>query len=371
MCKHMLPGAACPVDEELFMWPTRRLQDLLEIAHPVIQAPMAGVSTPAMAVAVSKEGGLGSLGCAMMTPEQFRSAAAQTAAGTHGPVNFNFFVHAAPDLDGHDSGKMRTLLAPYYAAYGLGGPPEPQAGAPGFDDRMLEALLAERPKVVSFHFGLPSRHAVEELRRIGTRLIGNATSVAEARCLEAGGMDAIIAQGAEAGGHRGTFIGEPGHNDMGTMALVPLVADAVSVPVIAAGGIFDGRGVAAAFKLGACGVQIGSAFLRSHESMATPLHQQALGDTSDNATRLTRLFSGRPARSIRNRLTDELAPYEDHAAPFPAQRAMLAPLGRAAAERGRADFIPLWSGQAGFRAKQAESALIFRGLCEQALDLLS
>lgn len=352
------------------MWPSDRLQKLFGIEHPVIQAPMAGASTPAMAVAVANAGGMGSLGCAMLTAEQLRAAASEVAAGTNRAVNFNFFVHEEPDLAKHAPGPMHAALKPYYAEYGLGEPVAPQEGAPAFNDEMLAALLACAPKVVSFHFGLPSARAVQDLKRIGTKLIGNATNVAEAKVLEAAGMDAIVAQGAEAGGHRGAFIGAAHENDMGTMALVPLVVDAVSVPVIAAGGIFDGRGVAAAMMLGASGAQIGSAFLRAPESSAAALHKQALAETPDNATKLTRLFSGRPARSIRNRLVRELAAHEGDAAPFPTQRAVIAPLTKAAAAKGSADFMQLWSGQAGLRAEAAPSAQIFRRICDEALALL-
>lgn len=353
------------------MWPVTRLQDLFGIEHPVVQAPMAGASTPAMAIAVANAGGLGSLGCAAMTADQVRAAAAEVAAGTRGPVNFNFFVHGEPDLVRHDSAPMRAALAPYYAEFGLGEPAAPKAGAPAFDDVMLEVLLACKPKVASFHFGLPKPHAIEALKRAGVKLIGNATNVAEARALEAGGMDAIVAQGAEAGGHRGAFIGAAHENDMATMALVPLAVDAVSVPVIAAGGIFDGRGVAAAFMLGASGAQIGSAFLRAPESMISPLHKQALADTPDNSTKLTRLFSGRAARSIRNRLVCELAANETDAAPFPTQRAAIAPLWKAAADRGSPDFMQLWSGQAGLRAEALPSAQIYKRICDEALALLN
>ena len=352
------------------MWPTDRLQKLFGIEHPVVQAPMAGASTPAMAVAVANAGGMGSLGCAMMTAEQLKAAASEVAAGTNRAVNFNFFVHEEPHLAKHAPGPMHEALKPYYAEYGLGEPAAPKPGAPSFNDAMLEALLACRPKVASFHFGLPKPHAVKALKRAGVKLIGNATNVAEAKALEAGGMDAIVAQGAEAGGHRGTFIGAAHENDMGTMALVPLVVDAVKVPVIAAGGIFDGRGVAAAFMLGASGAQIGSAFLRSPESIVPEMHKRALAETPDNSTKLTRLFSGRPARSIRNRLVRELAAHEADAAPFPTQRAVIAPLAKAAGTRGSADFMQLWSGQAGLRAEAAPSGQIFRRICDEALALL-
>lgn len=353
------------------MWPVDRLQKLFGIEHPVVQAPMAGASTPAMAVAVANAGGMGSLGCAMMTAEQLKAAATEVAAGTNRAVNFNFFVHQEPDLARHDPAPMKAALTPFYAEYGLSEVASPRTGAPAFNDAMLEALLACRPKVASFHFGLPKPHAVEALKRAGVKLVGNATNVAEAKALEAGGMDAIVAQGAEAGGHRGAFIGAAHENDMGTMALVPLVVDAVKVPVIAAGGIFDGRGVAAAFMLGASGAQIGSAFLRSPESIVPDLHKRALAETPDNSTKLTRLFSGRPARSIRNRLVRELAAREADAAPFPTQRAVIAPLAKAAAERGSADFMQLWSGQAGLRAEAAPSGQIFRRICDEALALLT
>lgn len=352
------------------MWPVTRLQALFGIEHPVVQAPMAGASTPAMAIAVTNAGGLGSLGCAVMTREQLRQAAEEVAAATSGPVNFNFFVHEEPDLARHDPAQMRAALAPYYSEFGLGEPVAPKAGAPAFDDGMLDVLLACKPKVASFHFGLPKPHAIEALKRAGVTLIGNATNVAEAQVLEAGGMDAIVAQGAEAGGHRGSFIGAAHENDMGTMALVPLVVDAVGIPVIAAGGIFDGRGVAAAIMLGAAGAQIGSAFLRSPESMVSPLHKQALIDAQDNSTKLTRLFSGRAARSIRNRLVGELALHEEDAAPFPAQRSVIAPLSKAAADLGSADFMQLWSGQAGLRADAVPSAQIYERICGEALGLL-
>lgn len=352
------------------MWPVTRLQALFGIEHPVVQAPMAGASTPAMAIAVANAGGLGSLGCAAMTGEQVRAAAAEVAAGTGGPVNFNFFVHEEPDLARHDHAAMRAALAPFYAEFGLGEPPAPKAGAPAFDDAMLEILLACKPKVASFHFGLPKPHAIAALKRAGVTLVGNATNVAEAKALEAGGMDAIVAQGVEAGGHRGAFIGAAHENDMGTMALVPLVVDAVSIPVIAAGGIFDGRGVAAALMLGAAGAQVGSVFLRAPESMISPLHKQALAETPDNSTKLTRLFSGRAARSIRNRLVRELADHENDAAPFPTQRTVIAPLSKAAADRGSADFMQLWSGQAGLRAEALPSAQIYKRICDEALALL-
>lgn len=353
------------------MWPDDRLQTLFGIDHPIIQAPMAGASTPAMAAAVANAGGLGSLGCAMMSADDLRAAAGEVAGATNRAVNFNFFCHQEPDIAAYDPAPMQRALAPYYSVYGVGAPPAPTPGAPAFNDETLALLLSLAPKIVSFHFGLPKPEAIAALKHAGVTLMGCATNVAEARALEAAGIDAIIAQGAEAGGHRGAFIGAPHQNDMGTMALVPQIVDAVSVPVIAAGGIFDGRGIAAAMMLGAAGAQLGTAFLRAPECMISPLHKAALAQAPDNATTLTRLFSGRPARSIRNRVTDELAALENDAAPFPSQRGLIAPLTKAATTQGRADFSPLWSGQAGPRAREAPSAEIFSTLCEEALALLS
>lgn len=352
-------------------WPNDRLQKLFGIEHPIVQAPMAGASTPAMAAAVANAGGLGSLGCGLMTPDEFAAAAREVAGQTNRAVNFNFLVHAEPDLADYDAAPMRRALAPLYEAEGLGAPPEPFVQASAFGDVMLEALLSAAPRVVSFHFGLPATHVIEALKTRGVVLIGCATSVAEARALEAGGFDAIVAQGAEAGGHRGTFLMAPHENDMGTMALTPLVADAVSAPVIAAGGIFDGRGVAAAFALGAVGAQLGSAFLRANECMIPAPHKAALATAPDARTRLSRVFTGRPARSIRNTLTEALAAHEAEAAPFPAQRTLTAPLANAGLARGSGEYHPLWSGQAGLRAREAPAADIFREVCQQALDLMA
>ncbi len=353
------------------MWPSDRLQKLFGIEHPIVQAPMSGASTPAMAAAVANAGGLGSLGCALLSADEIRKTGAGIAVLTNRAINYNFFVHPAPDLSGYDFAPMRAGLAPLFAQTGAGDIPTPTNTWPLFDDARLEALLLIAPKIVSFHFGLPSAHAITALKAVGAVLIGNATCVAEALVLEEAGMDAIVAQGAEAGGHRGAFIGAPEDNDMGTLALAPLIVDAVDVPVIAAGGIFDGRGVAAAFMLGASGAQIGTAFLRSPESSITPAHRAALAETEDNRTKLTRVFSGRPARSIRNRATDALAAFEDKAAPFPAQRTVMAPLAKAGAALSSGDYQSLWSGQAGPRAKEATSAEIFRAICDEAVALLS
>ena len=322
------------------------LKTLLGIELPMIAAPMAGASTPDLAAAVSNAGGLGSLGVAMMKPGELRDTVGKLRALTNKPFNLNFFVHREPALDGYDAGPMQAALAPRYEEFSLGAVPAPASPAPAFDDGQLKLLLELQPKVASFHFGLPPAETVRAIRAAGIVILGSATTVAEAHALETGGADAIVAQGHEAGGHRGTFLDHVDLGTVGTMALVPQVVDAVGVPVIAAGGIGDARGIAASFMLGASGVQLGTAFLVCPEAGINPLHRKALAEVSDHATVVTKLFSGRPARAIRNRLTEELHALEEKAAPFPAQRAMVAPLIAASTRAGKAEFAQLWSGQA-------------------------
>lgn len=346
------------------MWPDSRLQSLFGITHPLIQAPMAGVSTAAMALSAANSGCLGSLGCAMLSTDELRALLKEMEAATTKPINFNFFVHDEPDLAVFDAASISAALQPEYDAMELGTVPTQSVGAPAFGDETLQVLLEQPPKVVSFHFGLPAPHVITALKEKSVLLLGCATSTAEAKVLESGGMDAIVAQGVEAGGHRGTFIGDPSLNDMATMALVPLVVDAVSIPVIAAGGIFDGRGIAASFALGAAGAQLGTAFMRTPEASTHPLHKNALAETPDAHTRLTRLFSGRPARSLRNRLTDQFATHETNAALFPAQRSLIAPLAKAALAEGKTDFHNLWSGQAGQKAEALATSQIIEKLLE-------
>lgn len=347
-----------------------RLTRLLEIDLPILQAPMAGASTAELAAAVSNAGGLGALGTAMMSPAQVRDAAAALRSLTNKPFNLNFFVHAEPDLAGYDGAAMRGALAPFFAELELGEVPEPASPAPTFNDEMLELVLELRPRVASFHFGLPGAHAVKALKEAGIVILGSATTAAEARALETGGADTIIAQGHEAGGHRGTFLDHVDLGTVGTMALVPQVADTVGVPVIAAGGIGDARGVAAAFMLGAAGVQLGTAYLACPEASVHPIHRKALAEASDHSTVVTKLFSGRPARAIRNRLTEELRPLEGSAAPFPAQRPLIAPLTSASARTNRAEFMQLWSGQAAALSKAEPAAEKTLRLMREAAELL-
>tara|TARA_R110000824_G_scaffold390760_4_gene587623 strand:- start:42686 stop:43753 length:1068 start_codon:yes stop_codon:yes gene_type:complete len=350
---------------------SNRLTELLGIELPIIQAPMAGAATPELAAAVCNAGGLGSLGVAMMNEMQLNEAVAALKAQTNKPFNLNYFVHDEPELDGFDAAAIQAALKPLYDDMGLGDVPAPKSPAPAFNDAALTQLLELSPKVASFHFGLPSADAVKAIKQRGIIVLGCATTAAEARALEHGGADAIVAQGHEAGGHRGTFLDHVDLGTVGTMALVPQVVDAVSVPVIAAGGIGDARGIAAAAMLGADGVQLGTAYLMCPETQMHPLHRKALAEVSDHGTVVTKLFSGRPARAIRNRFTEELHAVEENAAPFPTQRALAAPLIAASGKANRAEFMQLWSGQAAALAKSEPAAEKTIRLMREAASLIN
>ena len=257
------------------MWPRTDLLDLLGITHPIIQAPMSGFSGPALVAAVSNSGALGSLSCAAMPAQTARDQIEQLRRASNRPFNLNFFVHPVPSVDAQAAGRVRERLAAYYEEFGLGAVPEPSDPLPRFDEERLQMVLDLRPPVVSFHFGLPPSDTMKRIKQTGAVVLSSATTVAEARRLEAEGADAIIAQGLEAGGHRGTFTEGDGAGLIGTMALVPQMVDAVGVPVIAAGGIADGRGIAAAFALGRAAYRSVPRFLdvqkqRSHKSTETP-----------------------------------------------------------------------------------------------------
>lgn len=337
-------------------WPDQRLTRLLGVAHPIIQAPMKGTSTPELAAAVSNAGGLGSLGCAGLAPAEVRAIAAEMRQRTNAAFNLNFFVHDAVTPDPDALARARARLAPFYAEKGLGAPPDRLDPAPpAFDADTLAALLEAPPPVVSFQFGLPSGDAVARLKAAGSIILCAATTVAEARTLDAAGVDAVIAQGWEAGGHRGAFDVTSDDTGTGTLALVPQIVDAVSVPVIAAGGIADGRGVAAAFALGAAGVQLGTAFIRCPESAANEAHRAAVAGGSDTSTRLTRAVSGRPARGHRTRYIDTMAAETGALPEYPLMYPLAAPL----LATGDPDFGFLLYGQAAAltRAEPAEEVM--------------
>jgi nitronate monooxygenase len=352
------------------MWPRKDLIELLGITHPIIQAPMAGSTTPAIVAAVSNAGGLGSLGCARDTGQSLRERAAEIRRGTNKPYNLNFFVHKSPPPDPAGVARMARRLKPYYDELGLSEATEPKHLYPQFDHSIVEALLELRPPVVSFHYGLPDADAVAALKKAGAVIIAAATTAEEARWLEDAGADAIIAQGYEAGGHRGTR--EPSTDTgLGGIALVPQVADAVKVPVIAAGGIADGRGIAAAFALGASGVQMGTAFLSTPESGINPLYRKALLRGAEMGTTLTRAISGRMARGLRNRFVEEMRPYEDESLAFPLQYGLTGPLQVASLKKGSDEMLAMWAGQAVALNRAMPAAELIETLVEETRAVLA
>ena len=350
------------------MWPRTDLLDLLGITHPIIQAPMSGFGGPALVAAVSNAGALGSLSCATLPVQTARNQIEEIRRASNRPFNLNFFVHPAPSIEVEAARRVRERLAAYYDEFGLGTVPEPSDPLPRFDEERLQLLLDMRPPVVSFHFGLPPADTMRRIKQSGVIVISSATTVAEARKLEAEGADAIIAQGLEAGGHRGTFTHSDGAGLIGTMALVPQVVDAVGVPVIAAGGIADGRGIAAAFALGASGVQIGTAFLGCPEAVVPAVHRDALHGAADEDTRLTRVFTGRPARALRNRLIDEMGDAE--ALEFPAQVSLTRPLMQVNSDAARRAFLPLWAGQAAPLIRDLPAATLIDTLVAESRERL-
>ena len=322
------------------------LRQLLGTELPIIQAPMAGVQGSALAVAVCNAGGLGSLPCAMLSLDAVRNELAAITSQTAKPYNVNFFCHAAPEPSAEREAMWRAALSPYYRAFGIEVDTTPAGpGRVPFDAEAAELLAEFKPAVVSFHFGLPSAELLARVKTAGSKILSSATTVDEALWLEAHGADAIIAQGVEAGGHRGMFLSDDLTTQMGTMALVPQIVQKVRVPVIAAGGIADSKGVAAAMTLGAAGVQVGTAYLLCAEATTSALHRAALKSEAARHTAVTNLFTGRPARSIMNRLMRELGPLSTAAPAFPLAAAAIAPLRAKAESRGSDDFSPLWSGQ--------------------------
>ncbi len=342
-----------------------RLTELLGIELPIVQAPMAGSSSSALAIAVGRAGGLGSLPCAMLGPDDVRSEVARIRAAGPGPFNLNFFCHRRPVADPDRMRHWLDRLAPYAAEFGVA-----QAGPTGvdrapFDPAACELVEQLRPTVVSFHFGLPESALVDRVHGTGATVMSSATTVAEARWLADHGCDVVIAQGVEAGGHRGMFLTDRLDTQLGTMALVPQVVDAVSVPVIAAGGIADARGIAAALALGADGVQVGTAFLLCPEAATGELHRRALEQASGAPTVLTNVFTGRPARGLVNRMVNELGPMSNEVPAFPLPTGAIMGL-RAAAERlGSVDFSPLWAGHGAGMARSEPAAALLRSWAAQ------
>jgi nitronate monooxygenase len=328
-------------------WRDRRFLDLVGIELPIIQAPMAGSDSPQLAAEVSRAGGLGSLAGALLSPEKLREGATAIRAITPLPFNLNFFCHTmTPAIDPMQERRWKQFLRPHYERMGLD--IENVVPAPlrmPFDEAACAAVEEIKPAVVSFHFGLPAPTLLQTLKTRDIKILASATSVDEARWLAERGCDAIIAQGAEAGGHRSMFLDMSVATQTGLMSLVPQTADAVSVPVIAAGGIMNGGGIVAALALGASAVQLGTAYLFCPEAKISPLYRRALCETPDNGTAITNLFSGRPARGIANRFVREAGPMSDAAPDFPHAATLIAPLRTASEKAGVTDYMQMWAGQ--------------------------
>ncbi|CRI56602.1 NAD(P)H-dependent flavin oxidoreductase [Pseudomonas sp. CCOS 191] len=328
-------------------WQDRRILDLLGIELPILQAPMAGATGSAMAIAVGNAGGLGALPCAMLSSEQLRGEIEAFRAACQGPLNLNFFCHQPPAPDPEQDARWKQALKPFYDEVGADfEAPTPVSNRAPFDEQSCKLVEELRPEVVSFHFGLPAPALLHRVKAAGAKVLSSATTVEEATWLEQHGCDAIIAMGYEAGGHRGMFLSNDITSQIGTFALVPQIVDAVSLPVIAAGGVADHRGLLAALALGASAVQIGTAYLFCPEAKVSPAHRRALDSAPASDTALTNLFTGRPARGINNRLMRELGPMSALAPRFPLAGGALMPLRAITDPQGNSDFSNLWSGQA-------------------------
>ena len=344
------------------------LTQLLGIALPIIQGPMNGASTPEMVVAVSNAGGLGSLAAASLSPNAIRAQAATIRSRTSKPFSINLFVLDTPAPSEDEVRSALDRLQPIRADLGLP-PGQPLERYCEDFGEQLEALIELKVPVASFTFGLLDALSVQRLHDAGSLVIGTATSVAEARAWEVSGADIICAQGAESGGHRGTFLGHPDASMIGTLALVPQIVDAISRPVIAAGGIMDGRGVAAALVLGAQAAQLGTAFLTTAESPIHPAWKERIRQSTDTSTRTSRAFTGRPARGIVNDYIRRMAEFEQDVPPYPIQNALTTEMRKAAGAANRPDFISLWAGQAAGLSRRRDdgipAATLVRALADE------
>jgi nitronate monooxygenase len=354
------------LDEELNILSDRRFLDLVGVEIPIIQAPMVGPRGH-LTASVSAAGGLGSLACAALTPDEVLTEVASIRQRTDRPFNLNFFCHVPETPNAAQEGAWRQRLNSYYRELGLDpSAPITSAKREPFGDAMCAAVEMLRPRVVSFHFGLPAERLLTCVKDAGCLVFSSATTVAEARWLDERGVDAVIAQGAEAGGHRGMFLTRSIASQVGTFALVPQVVDAVRVPVIAAGAVADARGIVAAFALGAAAVQIGTAYLLCPEAGISVPYLAALRAARDEDTAITNVFTGKPARGLMNRAMRELGPLSSEAPVFPTAGVALQPLRTAAEAQGSGDFSPLWSGQAARLAREVGAAELTRQLWSEA-----
>jgi len=353
------------------MWPDRRFLDVVKIEHPIVLAPMAGSMDADLAIAVAQAGGLGSLPIGMLDEQKMRTQTATFRAATEKPANLNFFVNKQPELNNAREHAWRERLKPYYAELDIDpAAPVPSSNRAPFDVTLCTAVEEIKPEVVSFHYGLPNAALLKRVKDAGCVVMSSATTVAEARWLEANGCDVVIAQGYEAGGHRGMFLSDNLATQVGTFALVPQIADAVKLPVIAAGGVTDARGIAAALALGASGAQLGTAYLFCPESKILAPHRAALKTARDDGTVLTNVMTGRPARGVINRLMRELGPISDMVPEFPLAAGALAPLHAKAQAQGSGDFSPMWAGQGASLGRELPARELTARLADEAQALM-
>ncbi len=337
-----------------------RLTKLLGIDHPIIQAPMAGGTTPPeLIAAVCNAGALGSLGAGYLSPKDIAGNIDAIRRLTNKPFAVNLFTYTPPsvqDIEDHEISELANYIGHYCAELGVPAPTRETATPKYSQSEQLAVVLAKKVPVFSFAFGMPSEEQFKLFKTNDVVLIGCATTASEARMLAKAGVDAIVAQGSEAGGHRGTFASSFESSMIGSIALIPQVVEAVTVPVIAAGGIMDGRGLAAALVLGAEGVQMGTAFLLCHEANVQDNYRKAILTQEAEETKITSVFSGRPARGIRNRFMDEMEQHQGRISPFPITDAKTKPMRAAARSSGRSQYINLWAGQAGRLAREMSAA---------------
>lgn len=349
----------------MVVWPNRRFLELVGTQQPLIQAPMAGAGGVELCVAAIAGGALGSLPCAMLSADEVRRQVGAVRAQTSEPFALNFFCHVMPREA--DERRWRTLLRPYYEEFTV------QPGNGGalrlpFDHEMCLVVEELRPAVVSFHFGLPDERLLDRVKASGAIIIGNATTPEEAAWLAERGADALIAQGFEAGGHSGRFLGSDPAEALGLFALLPQIVDRVEIPVIAAGAIAEGRAIAAAFMLGASAVQLGTAYLHTPQAQISQAHRDRL---PEGRTLFTNLMTGGLARGLHGRLVDELGPVRPEAPPYPLAGVALTPIRTAAERQGEFGFGPMWAGQAAPLGKPEDAAGLTRRLATEALALLS
>lgn len=343
---------------------------VLGINYPIVQAPMAGgATTPELVAAVSNVGALGSFAAALLAPEAIAEGVARIRSLTSRPFNVNLFVLEPPSFTPEELMRAQELLAPFRAELGLGPASLPTKFCEDFQEQ-VNTLIDLAPPVVSFAFGLADANTVARFHRAGSRVIGTATTVAEARAWEEVGADFICAQGFEAGGNRGTFLGGFEESSIGLFALLPQITAAISRPVIAAGGIMDGRGIVAAMVLGAQAAQLGTAFLSCPESGIPAIWKQQLAEARDDSTRLTRVFSGRPARGLVNEFMERMRPYEQEVPAYPAQTVLTAGIRQAAAQQNRPEFLSLWAGQGVAMTRSLPAAQLVEKLAEELKAIL-